>query len=142
MARKPISDRQLRWFYLTYLVTLPFLIQGGEIAKRTSAGPSWQTGVVVLLAVFAAYSGFNFHRVVLKRTATRSDPDKKRVLSIARLGRFSCAESVVLWGVLGRMFVGSPLWVAFGLYALGIFLLIAWRPRKELPAVDRSLGLE
>lgn len=142
MARKPLTDRQLRWIYLAMLVAVPFYIGFGEWAEKPSAETGWETWLVVGLALWAAYSGFRMYRIVLRRAATRPEAERVKARGVAQLARLACAEAIVLWGYVARIVVHGPTWVAFGLYGLGIFLLIAWRPRKELPAVDRSLGLE
>jgi hypothetical protein len=86
--------------------------------------------VIVFLALCCAVSGFTFQRRLLRvpanpKVAVKSTPIKRWMSG--HVIRLAFAVSVSLYGFLLH-FVGGPEWLANSLIALGLTLLLVWRP--------------
>lgn len=86
-------------------------------------------GVVVLLALWSAVSGFTVQRKFLQprtqRTSTKSTPLSR--WKAGNIIRLYSAMSVGLWALV-LYEVGGALWIAGALFAMSLILLLTWRP--------------
>ena len=93
------------------------------------------------LALYAALVGFFVGRKLMYRSEEAlarevSNPKALKLWETGHLIRLACAEAVVVWGVAIRMLLGGTLWQASFFYAVGLFLLLLWTPRRAEPALS------
>lgn len=98
---------------------------------HTSTLVQW---IVITLALSCAWNGFLVQRVIVRgpktrprRSATSTPFTRWRAGNFARL---AFATSVGLYGLILRVF-GGPHWQANCLLALGMILLLVWKPGQS-----------
>jgi hypothetical protein len=129
------SERQLRLVQLAcilFLVVCILLLYFGVLGnRRPSATISVMQGFVVLLALWSAVSGFTFQRRLLSvRRRTPQPSTKSTPFTRWRAGhlfRLWSAMTVGLWGLV-LYEIRGPLWIDGALFAVGLILLLIWRP--------------
>jgi hypothetical protein len=86
--------------------------------------------LIVFLALYSAVAGFTFQKRFLRppknlKVAVKSTPIKRWM--IGNVIRLAFAFAVSLYGFVLH-FAGGPEWLATSLVALGLVLLLIWRP--------------
>ena|SRR5438128_1660128 len=127
------AERPLRFVQLACILFLVFcilLVYFGVLRNgEPSPAISLTQGVVILLALWSAVSGFTYQRRLLsgraQRTSTKSTPFTR--WRAGHIFRLWSAMAVALWGLLLNAIHG-PLWIVGVLLAVGLILLLIWRP--------------
>jgi hypothetical protein len=114
---------------IIFVLFLFFLVRKLPAASGTSTMTPFKL-VIVFLALYCAVDGFalqsRFRRVRANpKVATKSTPVKRWM--VGHVIRLVFAIAVSLYGLLLH-FVGGPDWLATSLIALGLVLLLIWRP--------------
>ena len=124
--------RLLRIYQIVGIIFVLFLFLLARILPANS-GVTTMTPfkyVIVFLALYCAVSGFTLSRRFLRvrvnpKAATKSTPINRWMAG--HVIRLAFAIAVSLYGFLLH-FVGVPEWLATLLIALGLILLLIWRP--------------
>jgi hypothetical protein len=127
------AERQLRFVQLAcilFLVICIVLVYFGVLRNREpSPTISLMQGIVVLLALWSAISGFTLQRRLLsvraQRASTKSTPFTR--WRAGHIFRLWSAMAVGVWGLVLNGIRG-PLWIVGVLLAVGLILLLIWRP--------------
>jgi len=129
----PLSRRTL-WvlWILMILGALLFVYLSTTFAASTRTHlESWDWAVMAM-TIYSAWSAYWFRKKwpkhLLKATKVVSPA---RRWSTIQLVSFSCAESIVVWGVFANMGLGAPSWLSYSLYAIGILLLVVFAPVRK-----------
>jgi hypothetical protein len=127
--------RRLRIFQIIAIVYVLFLFLLVRILPATS-GASAITPVkliIVFLALYCAFGGFTLqrrlHRVPARPKAVVKSTPVRRWM-VGHVIRLAFAIAVSLYGFLLHV-LGGPEWLATLLIALGLILLLIWRPGDE-----------
>ena len=126
-ANPPLSREALRAIWICFLVAFVFYVTVPEKLHMPYGQFSEKDWAPI---GFAAYGclGFALFRHVLNRQFKAAPPDLARAKwSFRAIVGMAGAESIGVSGFFARL-IHSPLWLAAGLYALGLLLLILWRP--------------
>jgi hypothetical protein len=128
----PLSHRAM-WIVWTFMLTgaLLFVFLGTIFGDSTRDHMEAKDWVTVAMAIYSMWAAYWFRTKWSKRQAIRQKVTPERRWSTIQLISFSCAESVVVWGVFAKMALGSPSWVPQTLYLVGILLLLGFAPWKE-----------
>ena len=134
-----------RIFQIVAIIFVIFLFLLVRILPSTS-GASAITPfklIIVFLALYCAASGFTLQRRLLRvpanpNIAVKSTPIKRWMS--AHVIRLAFAVAVSLYGFLLH-FLGGPEWLAVSLIALGLILLLFWRPGDE-PAESKDRPID
>lgn len=125
-------QRQLRLVQATCLLVLGACILltywRGHENLGTSSSVGVGQGIIILLALWSATSGFTMQRKLQRRTQARSS--KSTPFTRWRTGhifRLWSATAVAIWALLLYDFHG-PLWIADVLFGLAMVLLLIWKP--------------
>jgi len=103
----------------------------------TSGAIGTGQGLVIMLALWAAASGFTWQRKLQRRSQASSS--KSTPFTRWRAGhifRLWSATAVGIWALVLCDFHG-PLWIADVLFGLAILLLLIWKPNAA-PTVDEA----
>jgi hypothetical protein len=129
-------ERQLRLVqagYILFLVLCISMLHLGVLGNLESAGRTMNVSqyLAVVGAIWSAVVGFTFQRK-MARTVTRPQRPGTKSTPFTRwraghIIRFASATSVGIWGLVLYYFRG-PLWVVDALLAVGLILLVTWRP--------------
>jgi hypothetical protein len=126
-------ERQLR---IVQLGCALVLLECFKVARtirvtHTSTLVQW---IVIAMALSCAVNGFLIQRVILRGPKTRPGRSAKSTpFTRWRAGniiRLAFATSVGLYGLILRV-IGGPHWQANCLLALGMFLLLVWKPGQS-----------
>ena len=123
--------RQLRMVQIVCILIVLTSIRVAMEVRKTSGVVTWVQWIVIVMAVWAAISGFTLQRQIVGRS---NRPHRKPKLPTpfsrwraGNLVRLSCATSVALWALVLRE-NGGPVWVVGAFFALGMLLLVIWKP--------------
>jgi FtsH-binding integral membrane protein len=99
--------------------------------QRTPHGIMSVHWLMIVLAIWSAVSGFTLQRRIVNGP-DRSQRRPKKSTPFTRwragnLARLSSAMSVGLWGLVLCEF-GGPAWLVNTFFAIGLLLLLIWRP--------------
>lgn len=103
-----------------------------ELRRRTRP-LGWTEAVIIVMALWAALSGFTLQRRIVSRPpeirlANSSSMPFTRWRT-GNLVRLASATSVAFWGlILAER--GGPLWLVWSFFAGGVVLLLVWRPGR------------
>jgi hypothetical protein len=118
---------------LLFLVVWILLLHFGALGSLEPAGRELKLTQFLMLvgAIWSAVVGFTVQRK-LSRIATKPRRSGTRVHTINRwkaghVVRLATATSVGTWG-MALYYFHSPLWVVDTVSAVGLILLLAWRP--------------
>jgi len=127
---------QLRLFQggcLLFLVGSILLLHFGALGSLEPAGRELKLTQFLMLvgAIWSAAGGFTFQRK-LSRIATKPRRSGTKSTQFTRwkagnVARLATATSVGTWGI-ALYYFRSPLWVVDMVLAVGLVLLLAWRP--------------
>lgn len=134
--------RKLRVFQIVAIVYVLILFPLVRMLPATS-GVTTMTPfklVIVFLALYCAASGFTLQRRFLRVSANpkvvvKSTPMKRWM--VGHVIRIAFAIAVSLYGLLLH-FLGGPEWLATSLIALGLILLLIWRPGDAPPEQNQQ----
>jgi hypothetical protein len=135
MTLTPLSFSQVQVIWALQLAFALVCIAAGEyLRKGFDVAVNWQHGLIVALGLWSAAGGFSYRRKSIVRSAEAArNGDSSRATrhwSVGELYAFSSAVSVVGWGLVANLVVGSPRWLDAGFHVLGIGLLLAYKPTK------------
>ena len=126
-------ERQLRILQAVCVIFVTSCVVLSNSLRPTGHSTALVQVLIVLLALWSAYSGFRMQRILTRARSNspqlapdpRSTPFARwRVGNIVRL---AFATSVGLWAMILGLF-GSPSWLVFAMYGLALLLLPLWRP--------------
>ena len=125
-------QRQLRLVQATCLLVLGACIVlaywRAHENRGTSSSVGFGQGIIILLALWSAASGFTTQRKLQRRTQASSS--KSTPFTRWRAGhifRLWSATAVGIWALLLYDFHG-PMWIADVLFGVAILLLLIWKP--------------
>jgi hypothetical protein len=129
-------ELQLRLFQggcILFLLACILLLHFGVLGSLEPAGREMNLTQFLMIggAIWSAAVGFTFQRRVT-RAATRPQRPSARSTPFIRwraghVMRLGSATSVGIWG-LALYYFHSPLWVVNTILAVGLILLVTWRP--------------
>lgn len=95
---------------------------------------------ILLAAIYCAVAGFTTQRALAKKPSRPSRPKNGSTpftrWRAGHLIRLATATSVATWAAVLSV-SGGPIWIAYWLAAVGVLLLVIWRP-GELPVADAA----
>jgi hypothetical protein len=135
--------RTLRIIQIVFVLYVLFLFRLVHIIPATSRHTSMTPfdWLIVYLALADTACGFIIQKLILRapansQTALRSTPIKRWMLG--HIVRMAFAISVALFGVVLHT-TGGPDLAVIQLIALGLVLLLIWRP-GEIPQEDQQIN--
>lgn len=129
----PMNTRQLRIVQIACILlalSASVLVAGlGKSRSQNAITPiHW---LIILAAIYTAASAFTLQKKLTKGPVqSQQEKDSSTVYRRWRAGhivRLSFPVSVVMWGAVLST-TGGPLWMAYFLCGLGVFLLLIWSP--------------
>jgi hypothetical protein len=123
-------ERQLRIVQMGCVLCLLASIRLGLKVQGTTHGSRGVQWVLIGLALLCTVHGFTFQRRIvapnLSRTRSRRSTPFTRLIA-GNIARLAFATSVGLYGLCLSEF-GGVAWQVDSLFALGIILLLIWKP--------------
>lgn len=124
-------ENQLRLVQAACVVVVLTSIRVSLRIQKTPHGISTVQWLVIALAIGSAVSGFTLQRQIVKGPV-RPQRRSKTLTPFTRwkagnLVRLACATSVGLWALVLNEY-GGPAWLVNSFFAIGLLLLLIWRP--------------
>ena len=127
--------QKLRLIHLVFLVSIPLCAWVAQSAcpSNSSDWTVWHW-VITGLALYAAFVGFFYRRKLVHSSeeALRRDASNSKALrqwQAAQIVGMAAAEAIAFYGVVLQMVLGGPRSQASFFYAIGLLLLLLWRPQ-------------
>jgi hypothetical protein len=124
-------ETQLRFVQIACIMTVLVSIVVSLDLRKTPHGITSVHWIVIVLAIWSAVSGFRLQRKIVndpvrsqQRSRTSTPFTRWRAGNLMRL---ASATSVGLWALVLCVY-GGPAWVVNIFFALGLLLLLIWRP--------------
>jgi hypothetical protein len=142
MGKPEFQLRLLQCGGLLFLVVSILLLHFGALGSLEPAGRELKLTQFLMLVgtIWSGVGGFTFQRK-LSRLATKPRRSGTKSTQFTRwkaghIARLGTATSVGTWGI-ALYYFHSPLWVVDAVLAIGLILLLAWRPGTS-PGVSSS----
>jgi hypothetical protein len=136
-----LSKQQILAIWFAYLVGAVFFIYFAEhIERQQRSWLDWRDLAIVGLAVYSLWGCYWFRRKWpnrVRKTVNNDPLARTRRWGTVQIVSFASAESIVLWGVIGKFGASSPSWLCYSLYATGLALLVVFKPTNPPASITQ-----